>query len=559
MKSENNLEEKIQNEEEKDIKSEEEDKKDEELLKKYKIELDQKKKVIELMNKMGNLIIGEKYYSDLIIEEDEVIIISNLFKAQLEFINSFLKDKESISKQNIYLTLFKTFFIKDENFNLNDFENKKNYFEKFLLYYNIDNSKNLDESLGELIFAITKEDKNLENFALEFINDKGLYTLYFVLLFKFSSSKEIFVQHFFDYKKSMSENKDNVVIEKNYTSIELSSIANNNLIKDLTLSSLPYNYLHLRIKGGHLALEEFKNEEISKLINDSNTKKKKKKRKKKKKEDKKEENEEDKKEENEEDKKEENEEDKKEENEENKKEEKKEDKKEENEEEILNSTDKNIKKDKYGGTIEDDENKKDELEDEYEELEGEEDDKERIELLNELSTTKAKIRDLEIQIISLEKKCNFLESKLKLIQLRDSLKCFIDCFYHSLIKETKKVYKYESKLKIVKKQIKGNNNMLYDFLDLLLIQISFSNIDAHELNLKQSIVDQIFQYIDPNNKFEKIKNLINKEEVDNYLRELLYLKKKYFYDNKELNSEINKALKDINITDILKNKSLVDP
>ena len=101
--------------------------------------------------------------------------------------------------------------------------------------------------------------------------------------------------------------------------------------------------------------------------------------------------------------------------------------------------------------------------------------------------------------------------------------------------------------------------MLYDFLDLLLIQISFSNIDAHELNLKQSIVDQIFQYIDPNNKFEKIKNLINKEEVDNYLRELLYLKKKYFYDNKELNSEINKALKDINITDILKNKSLVEP
>ena len=57
-----------------------------------------KKKVIELMNKMGNLIIGEKYYSDLIIEEDKGIIISNLFKTQLEFISSFLKDKESISK-----------------------------------------------------------------------------------------------------------------------------------------------------------------------------------------------------------------------------------------------------------------------------------------------------------------------------------------------------------------------------------------------------------------------------------------------------------------------------
>jgi len=207
MKSENNLEEKIQNEEEKDIKSEEEDKKDEELLKKYKIELDQKKKVIELMNKMGNLIIGEKYYSDLIIEEDEGIIISNLFKAQLEFINSFLKDKESISKQNIYLTLFKTLFIKDENFNLEDFENKKNYFEKFLIYYNIDNSTNstnLVESLGELIFSITEKDQNLKNFAFEFINDKGLYTLYFILLFIFSSSKEIIVQHFFDYKKSMS-------------------------------------------------------------------------------------------------------------------------------------------------------------------------------------------------------------------------------------------------------------------------------------------------------------------------------------------------------------------
>ena len=101
--------------------------------------------------------------------------------------------------------------------------------------------------------------------------------------------------------------------------------------------------------------------------------------------------------------------------------------------------------------------------------------------------------------------------------------------------------------------------MLFDFLDLLFIQISFSNFDAHELNLEQSIVDQIFQYLDPNNKFEKIKNLINKEEVDNYLRELLYLKKKYFYDNKELNTEINNALKDININNILKNKNLVEP
>ena len=228
------------------------------------------------MNKMGNLIIGEKYYSDLIIEEDEGIIISNLFKAQLEFISSFLKDNESISKQNKYLTLFKTFFIKDENFNLNDFENKKNYFEKFLLYYYIDNSTNL----AELFFIIAKKDQNLKNFAFEFINDKGLYTLYFVLLFIFSSSKEIFVQLYFDYIKSISKNKGNVVIEKNYTSEELRSVADNNLIKDLTFSSLPYNYLYLRIKDGHLALEEFKNEEINKLINDSNIKKKKKKKKK---------------------------------------------------------------------------------------------------------------------------------------------------------------------------------------------------------------------------------------------------------------------------------------
>ena len=94
--------------------------------------------------------------------------------------------------------------------------------------------------------------------------------------------------------------------------------------------------------------------------------------------------------------------------------------------------------------------------------------------------------------------------------------------------------------------------MLFDFLDLLLIQISFSNIDAHELNLEQSIVDQIFQYLDPNNKFGTIKNLIKKEEVYKYLRELLFLKKKYFYDNKELNTEINTALKDINIHNIFK-------
>ena len=88
------------------------------------------------------------------------------------------------------------------------------------------------------------------------------------------------MQLYFDYIKSISKNKGNVVIEKNYTSEELRSVADNNLIKDLTFSSLPNNYLYLRIKDGHLALEEFKNEEINKHINDSNIKKKKKKKKK---------------------------------------------------------------------------------------------------------------------------------------------------------------------------------------------------------------------------------------------------------------------------------------
>ena len=60
------------------------------------------------------------------------------------------------------------------------------------------------------------------------------------------------MQHFFDYKESISENKDNAAIEKNYTSEELSSVDNNNLIKYLTFSSLPDNYLHFRIKDGHL-------------------------------------------------------------------------------------------------------------------------------------------------------------------------------------------------------------------------------------------------------------------------------------------------------------------
>lgn len=45
----------------------------------------------------------------------------------------------------------------------------------------------------------------------------------------------------------------------------------------------------------------------------------------------------------------------------------------------------------------------------------------------------------------------------------------------------------------------NDKEMLCDFLGALLVQISFSNTDAHELNLKQSIVEQIFQYLDPNN------------------------------------------------------------
>lgn len=68
---------------------------------------------------------------------------------------------------------------------------------------------------------------------------------------------------------------------------------------------------------------------------------------------------------------------------------------------------------------------------------------------------------------------------------------------------------YKEKTKIKGFQL-SYNDILLEFLEPLLVQISFSIADVIEFNLKQSILGEIFQYLTHKNKFEKIKNEINK-------------------------------------------------
>ena len=170
---------------------------------------------------------------------------------------------------------------------------------------------------------------------------------------------------------------------------------------------------------------------------------------------------------------------------------------------------------------------------------------------NTIRNVKHKLEDLSIKSIK-------FEYELRLIQARDAIKNIIDLFSKALGVEKELSYNekiFEIKRIIFKKRIKGLkiDKDLVTFLDKIYRYLNFSNRNAHSLNLDQPILDQIFDYIEPNNNLKELKEKMEEGNLNNLLKDLAKNREKYFNNKYKLIEEERKIIDKVKgIDDLIK-------
>ena len=177
--------------------------------------------------------------------------------------------------------------------------------------------------------------------------------------------------------------------------------------------------------------------------------------------------------------------------------------------------------------------------------------KQKKEYQKTIRNVKHKLEDLSIKSIK-------FEYELRLIQARDAIKNIIDLFSKALGVEQDISYNdkiFAIKEIIFKKRIKGFNidKDLVIFLDKIYRYLNFSNRNAHSLNLDQPILDQIFDYIEPNNNLKELKKKMEEGNMNNLLKDLAKNREKYFNNKYKLIEEERKIFDKVKgINDLIK-------
>ena len=177
--------------------------------------------------------------------------------------------------------------------------------------------------------------------------------------------------------------------------------------------------------------------------------------------------------------------------------------------------------------------------------------KQKKEYQKTIRNVKHKLEDLSIKSIK-------FEYELRLIQSRDAIKNIIDLFSKAL--GVKQDISYNDKIFaikeiIFKKRIKGFNieKDLVIFLEKIYRYLNFSNRNAHSLNLEQPILDQIFDYIEPNNNLKELKKKLEEGNMNNLLKDLAKNREKNFNNKYKLIEEERKIIDKVKgIDDLIK-------
>ena len=145
------------------------------------------------------------------------------------------------------------------------------------------------------------------------------------------------------------------------------------------------------------------------------------------------------------------------------------------------------------------------------------------EMSSKIKKNKMVIKNTINNLRNLEMESLAIKSELKiLIQLRDVFRNIIDLFckaYKMRLNDDyiTKILAIQNKISI--QTIKEDEKIkLINFFKKIYFQYQFGNKKAHTIDLSQSIIDQVFAYIDPKNELENVKIKFKKGQMNSLLK-----------------------------------------
>ena len=480
-----------------------------------KAEYEKKVLIIESLNKFGNLFIEN--YCPLKITEEDFYIIYDLCKKKLDFIKEKINfNKEGKSLGILVAFAFESLFIDKYDLKINNLKAKIEDFELIL-----DNSKDdVTNDIKEFVKGLkANNDKTKMLFKKIFEND----IIYFIyLLIKNNKASDIELNEFLI--KSVNYCCTTTIHFK-YEILE--TIKHRQIINDLYsiffVDKITNNF-HLYIEDGKLIVKKFTNEELLEFLeSNSDTNIVKKEEKKVEIPGKDEKNKIIQKQKNE--------------NENNNKK-----KKEENN---INKQ-KKVTIEKEAGL---DQHKKN-IEKDFADykINSEKIIAELNEYIYKLENENLKLKKIinvkDQKINELCENNSRIESDIKLIQLRRSLKMFVSYLYNGL--KLNGDYFYESKITAIIEELKKFNTKEYNMpmieqsinlMNKLYDKIELGNFKAHKIDTSKSIIDQIFELIDNKREYNEFKTTlkdVTKCNADNKIQKLVINREKNFLNKNEL-------------------------
>ena len=225
----------------------------------YQMKLD----IVSLFNELIKSTFPERH-QELVIRDNEKRPIFELLKFKLRTLELTANGTTDSSEDIFAINVFKALFIGENDFNMDDLDEKEAY---FILVLKRLKEEGMDASDATKIIEIKKEAENsaisklLSLFGGFTFENKGYFYFCFSLIFKYMKFNSILIDSFVIFMKNkIFYYEQDLVLRKEYKDEEISKISKEALIDDLIKiyekfgkksSSLYYDNNHLSIKIIH--------------------------------------------------------------------------------------------------------------------------------------------------------------------------------------------------------------------------------------------------------------------------------------------------------------------
>ena len=198
----------------------------------YQMKLD----IVSLFNELIRYTFSERH-QELVIRDKEKKSIFELLKSKLRTLELAANGTTDSSEDNFSINVFKALFIGEKDLNMDDLDEKKDY---FILVLKRLKEEDMDKSDETKIVEIKKEAENsaiyklLSLFQSFTIDNKDYFYFCFSLIFKYMKFNSIFIDSFIIFMKNkIFYYEQDLVLNKDYKDEEKAKISKEIIIDDL--------------------------------------------------------------------------------------------------------------------------------------------------------------------------------------------------------------------------------------------------------------------------------------------------------------------------------------